>query len=199
MGRIVVTEFVSLDGVMEAPGGGEDYEHQGWTFEVDRGAEGDKFKLDEAFASEALLLGRTTYEGFAAAWPSMEGEFADKFNGMPKYVVSSTLENPTWHNTTVLSGDLAEEISDLKQRVEGVILVAGSATLVQALLAHGLVELRLMVFPVVLGTGKRLFGAVPDKQRLALRESRTVGNGVAILIYEPEPEPEPEAKPEPAS
>jgi dihydrofolate reductase len=189
MGRIVVTEFVSLDGVIEAPGGGEDFEHAGWTFEFDRGAEGDRFKIDELYEAEAQLLGRVTYDGFAAAWPNMQdtGGFGERMNGMPKYVVSSTLENPTWNNTTVLSGDLAQEISDLKQRVEGVILVAGSATLVQALLAHGLVdELRLMVFPVVLGTGKRLFGAVPDKQRLALRESRTVGNGIAILIYEPE-------------
>ena len=106
MGRIVITEFVSLDGVMEAPGGGEDYEHAGWTFEIDRGAEGDKFKLDETFASEALLLGRVTYEGFAAAWPSVENEFADKFNSMPKYVVSSTLQTAEWNNSTVLSGDV---------------------------------------------------------------------------------------------
>src|SRR5665811_1290521 len=114
MGEIVVTELVSLDGVTEAPGGGESYKHQGWTFEVDRGADGDKFKLDETLEAEALLLGRTTYEGFAAAWPSMEGEFADKFNGMPKYVVSSTLKDPSWNNTTVLDGELVEAITQLK-------------------------------------------------------------------------------------
>src|SRR6202000_2428613 len=158
MGKIVATEFVSLDGVIEAPGGGESYKHQGWTFEIDRGPEGDKFKLDEALASEALLLGRTTYEGFAAAWPSMEGEFADKFNGMPKYVVSTTLSEPSWNNTTVLGGKLADEIAQLRDSLDGEITVHGSAQLVQGLLEHGLLdELRLMVFPVVLGSGKRLF------------------------------------------
>ncbi len=186
MGRIVVTEFVSLDGVMEAPGGGEDYEHAGWTFEIPRGEEGDKFKLDEAFASEALLLGRVTYEGFAAAWPSMEGSFADKFNGMPKYVVSSTLESPTWNNSTVLGGDLVQEISKLRERSEGDVVVHGSAQLVQALIEHELVdELRLTVFPVVLGKGKRLFGATSDKRRFQLSDSKVVGEGVTILIYKP--------------
>ncbi|MEA2335281.1 MAG: hypothetical protein QOG40_1771, partial [Solirubrobacteraceae bacterium] len=145
MGKIVVTEFVSLDGVMEAPGGGEEYEHQGWTFEVDRGAEGDMFKLDEAMSAEALLLGRRTYEGFAAAWPSMEGEFADKFNGMPKYVVSSTLSEPQWNNSTVLAGDAAEEVAKLKETLDGEITVHGSAQLAQSLIEHDLVdELRLM-------------------------------------------------------
>src|SRR6478672_9167396 len=157
MGRIVITEFVSLDGVMEAPGGGEDYEHAGWTFEINRGAEGDKFKLDEAFASEALLLGRVTYEGFAAAWPSREGEFADKFNNMPKYVVSSTLSEPEWNNTHVLADDLAAEVNRLKGEIDGDILVNGSVQLVNALADAGLIdELRLMVFPLVLGKGKRL-------------------------------------------
>ena len=186
MGRIVITEFVSLDGVMEAPGGGENYEHAGWTFEIDRGAEGDEFKLDEAFAADALLLGRVTYEGFAAAWPSVEGEFADKFNTMPKYVVSSTLEKPEWNNSTVLKGDIAEEVSRLKQAHDGDIVVHGSARLAQTLIEHDLVdELRLMVFPVVLGSGKRLFGDTSDKKRLRLTDSRTVGDGIAILIYEP--------------
>jgi dihydrofolate reductase len=186
MGSIVITEFVSLDGVMEAPGGGEDYRHGGWTFEIDRGAEGDKFKLDEALNADALLLGRVTYEGFAAAWPSREGEFADKFNTMPKYVVSSTLQNPDWNNSTVLDGDLAQEIAKLKQEQDGDIVVHGSARLVQALIEHDLVdELRLMVFPVVLGSGKRLFGDTSDKKRLRLTDSKTVGDGVAILIYEP--------------
>jgi dihydrofolate reductase len=188
MGRIVITEFVSLDGVMEAPGGGEDYEHGGWTFEIDRGAEGDKFKLDEAFASDALLLGRVTYEGFAAAWPKMEGDFADKFNSMPKYVVSSTLEDPSWTNTTVLRGDVAEEVGKLRRELEGEIVVHGSARLAQALVEHDLVdELRLMVFPVVLGSGKRLFGPVSAKKPLRLTDSRTVGDGVSILTYEPVP------------
>jgi len=186
MGRIVVTEFVSLDGVMEAPGGGEDFRHAGWTFEIPRGEEGDKFKLDEAFAAEALLLGRVTYEGFAAAWPSREGEFADKFNTMPKYVVSSTLEGADWNNSTVLDGDVVEEVSKLRQELGGDIVVHGSAQLVQTLLEHDLVdELRLMVFPVVLGTGKRLFGDTSDKKPLRLADSKTVGDGIAILVYEP--------------
>src|SRR5439155_25176635 len=186
MGRIVVTEFVSLDGVMEAPGGGEDYKHAGWTFEIDRGEEGNKFKLDETLGAEALLLGRRTYEGFAAAWPSREGEFAAKFNGMPKYVVSSTLENPEWNNSTVLKGDLVEEVSKLRDTTAGDIYVHGSAQLVQGLVDRDLVdELRLMVFPVVLGSGKRLFGGSSDKKRLRLAESRTVGDGVTILIYQP--------------
>jgi dihydrofolate reductase len=185
MGRIVVTEFVSLDGVMEDPGGAEDFEYGGWSFEFDRGDEGDKFKLDEALESEALLLGRVTYEGFADAWPSRDGEFADKFNSMPKYVISSTLEDPGWNNSTVISGDLAEEVSKLKQELDGEIVVHGSAQLVQALLDRDLVdELRLMVFPVVLGTGKRLFGETSDKKALRLADSKTVGDGVSILVYE---------------
>ena len=168
MGRIVVTEFVSLDGVIEDPGGSEDFKYGGWSFEIDRGEEGDKFKLDEALEADALLLGRRTYEGFAAAWPSRDGEFADKFNNMPKYVVSSTLKDPEWSNSTVLEGDLAEEVSKLRQEVDGDIVVHGSAQLVQALVENGLVdELRLMVFPVVLGAGKRLFGETSDKQRAA--------------------------------
>jgi dihydrofolate reductase len=187
VGRIIVTEFVSLDGVMEAPGGGEDFRHAGWTFQIDRGEEGNKFKLDETLASDALLLGRVTYEGFAAAWPSREGEFADKFNSMPKYVVSSTLQNPEWNNSTVLSGDVAEEVPKLKQEHEGDIVVHGSARLVQTLLEHNLVdELRLMVFPIVLGTGKRLFGETSDKKPLRLVDSRVVGDGVAILVYQPQ-------------
>jgi dihydrofolate reductase len=186
MARIVVTEFVSLDGVMEDPGGGDDFEHGGWTFEIDRGEEGDRFKLDEALEAKALLLGRVTYEGFAAAWPSMGGELADKFNSMPKYVVSSTLEEAEWNNSTVLNGDVLEEVSKLRQGPDGDIVVHGSAQLVQTLVEHDLVdELRLMVFPVVLGTGKRLFGNTSDKRRLRLADSKTVGDGIAILIYEP--------------
>ena len=185
MGRIVVTEFISLDGVMEDPGGAEQFEHGGWTFEIDRGEEGNRFKLDETFASDALLLGRVTYEGFAEAWPSREGEFADKFNTMPKYVVSSTLTEPQWQNTTVLAGDPVDAVSKLKREQDGEIVVHGSARLAQALLEHDLVdELRLMVFPVVLGKGKRLFGETSDKKRLRLVESRSVGDGVVILVYE---------------
>ncbi len=188
MGKIVVTEFVSLDGVMEAPGGGEEYRHGGWTFEIDRGKEGDQFKLDELSEAEAQLLGRRTYEGFAAAWPQMTDEagFAEKMNSMPKYVVSSTLTEADWNNSTVLGGDLVEEVTKLKQEVDGVILLAGSATLVQGLLENDLVdELRLMVFPVVLGSGKRLFGETTDKKPLRLVGSKTVGDGIAILTYEP--------------
>jgi dihydrofolate reductase len=184
MGKIVVTEFVSLDGVMEDPGGAEDFKYGGWTFEIPRGDEGDQFKLDETMASDALLLGRVTYEGFAAAWPSREGEFADKFNNMPKYVVSSKLDKADWNNSTVLKGDLAEEVSKLKEQYDGDIVVHGSAQLAQTLLEQDLVdELRLMVFPVVLGTGKRLFGETSDKKRLQLADSKTVGDGVAILVY----------------
>src|SRR5688500_16282173 len=186
MGRIVVTEFVSLDGVMEAPGGGEPFRHGGWSFEINRGDEGDKFKLEETLASEALLLGRVTYEGFAAAWPAREGEFADKFNTMPKYVVSSTLEAPEWNNSTVLKGEVAAEVAKLKQEQDGDIVVHGSPRLVQTLLENDLVdEVRLMVFPVVLGAGKRLFGETSDKKPLRLVDSKTVGDGVAILTYEP--------------
>lgn len=185
LAQIIVTEFVSLDGVMEAPGGGEDFKHAGWTFEIDRGDEGDKFKLDETMDSSALLLGRVTYEGFAQAWPTREGEFADKLNSMPKYVVSSTLEDPEWNNSTVLKGDVVDEVKKLKQGADGNIVVHGSARLVQTLIEHDLIdELRLMLFPVVLGTGKRLFGETTDKKSLKLVESKTVGGGVAIHIYQ---------------
>ena len=186
MARIVVTEFISLDGVIEDPGGAEDFEHGGWSFEIDRGEDGNSFKLDETMESDALLLGRRTYEGFAEAWPSREGEFADKFNNMPKYVVSSTLGEPDWSNSTVLGGDVVEEVTKLKQDADGMITVHGSAQLVQTLVDNGLVdELRLMVFPVVLGSGKRLFGDTGAKKPLKLTDSKTVGDGVTILVYEP--------------
>jgi dihydrofolate reductase len=185
VGRIVVTEFVSLDGVMEDPGGSENFKHSGWSFEISRGEEGDRFKLDETMASDALLLGRRTYEGFAAAWPSREGEFADRFNSMPKYVVSSTLSDPDWTNSTVLSGDLADEVKRVRDEHDGDVVVHGSAQLVQGLLEKDLVdELRLMVFPVVLGDGKRLFGETSEKKALRLKSTETVGDGVAILVYE---------------
>ena len=183
MGRIVVTEFVSLDGVMEDPGGSENFKHGGWTFEIDRG-EGDTFKLEETMATDALLLGRVTYEGFAGAWPSRDGEFADKFNSMPKHVVSSTLERPEWSNSSVLEGDLATGVAKLKEQYDGDVVVHGSGSLVRALLEDDLVdELRLMVFPVVLGSGMRLFGETAERKRLQLVDTRTVGDGVLILTY----------------
>jgi dihydrofolate reductase len=187
MARIVVTEFVSLDGVMEDPGGAEDYKYGGWTFQIDRG-EGDKFKMDETLDAEALLLGRVTYEGFAAAWPTRDDEFAKKFNSMPKYVVSSTLDKAEWNNSTILSGDVVEEVSKLRRAPGGNIFVHGSRQLAQTLIEHDLVdELRLMVFPVLLGAGKRLFGDTSEKKRLRLTDSKTVGDGVTILVYEPAP------------
>jgi dihydrofolate reductase len=187
MGRIVVTEFVSLDGVMEDPGGAEDYKHGGWSFEISRGDEGDQFKVDETFASDALLLGRRTYEGFAEAWPQRDGEFADKFNDMPKYVVSKTLTEPEWNNSTVLAGDVDEAVAEVRGKHDGDIVVHGSAQLVQSLLERDLVdELRLMVFPTVLGSGRRLFGDTSVPKAFRLVESRPVGpDGVTILIYQP--------------
>jgi dihydrofolate reductase len=186
MGRIVVTEFMSLDGVVEDPGGSEDFKYGGWSFEISRGEEGDQFKIDETLESDALLLGRVTYEGFADAWPSREGEFADKFNSMPKYVVSSTLTEPDWHNTTVLDGDLGEAVSTLREKHDGDVVVHGSTQLVQALLDRDLVdELRLMVYPVVLGAGKRLFGETSAKKPLRLADAKQVGDGVTILTYRP--------------
>jgi dihydrofolate reductase len=186
MARIVVTEFVSLDGVVEDPGGAEDFKYGGWSFEFDRGSEGDEFKLEETRASQALLLGRVTYEGFAEAWPSRDGEFADLFNSMPKYVVSSTLQAPEWTNSTVLEGDLVQEVKKLREGPDGDIVVHGSAQLAQTLVENDLVdELRLMVFPVVLGTGKRLFGDPGEKKTLKLVDSKVVGDGVLILTYQP--------------
>ena len=183
MGRIVVTEFISVDGVIEDPGGSEDFKYGGWSFEFSRGDEGDKFKLEEVMSAEALLLGRTTYEGFAEAWPSREGDFADKFNNMPKYVVSSTISDPEWNNSHVIS---VGDVERIKGEVDGDILVNGSVQLVNALLDAGLVdELRLMVFPVVLGKGKKLF-ADGAKAPLALAELKPVGDeGVSVATYRP--------------
>jgi dihydrofolate reductase len=187
MGKIVVSQFMTVDGVVEDPGGSEKRPRGGWAFRFDRGPEGDTFKLEELRASDALLLGRTTYEGFAEAWPSRTGdEFSDKFNGMPKYVVSSTLSDPDWNNTTVLSGDVATEVAELKERHDGDILVNGSVQLVQALADAGLVdEYRVMVFPTVIGEGKKLFGDLAGATDLKLTKSQTVGDGVQILVYEP--------------
>jgi dihydrofolate reductase len=191
MGKIVVTEFISLDGVIEAPGGGEGYEHAGWSFKFNRGEDGDKFKLDELMAADVQLLGRVTYEGFAQAWPSMRDMdgFGEKMNRMPKYVVSNTLAaaDATWENSTVIRGeDLSGEIARLKEHVAGDILIAGSATLVRSLAQQDLVdEYRLMVFPIVLGSGKRLFdGAV--RTVLRLRDCTPIGpEGIQLLTYEP--------------
>jgi dihydrofolate reductase len=184
MGKIVVTEFISLDGVVEDPGGSEDFKYGGWSFEFSRGEEGDKFKLDEALEAEALLLGRVTYEGFADAWPTRSGEFAHRFNSMPKYVVSSTLEDASWNNSTVIEGDVAKAVRELCDQLDGNIVVHGSVQLVRYLFEHDLVdELRLMVFPVVLGSGKSLFGETTEKKTLELVDSKTVGDGVSIQIY----------------
>jgi dihydrofolate reductase len=185
MGKLVVTELVSIDGIFEDPGGSENYEYGGWTFEYNRGDDGDQFKLDELLAADAHMLGRVTYEGFAAAWPSREGEFADKLNNDPKFVVSTTLENPTWNNTTVISENVPEEIAKIKAATDGTILVAGSGTLVATLFADDLVdELRLMVFPTMLGRGRRLFPDGIDRRKFRLVLARTVGSdGVQIQVY----------------
>jgi dihydrofolate reductase len=186
MARVIVTEFVTLDGVFEDPGGSEGLERGGWAFQFERGEEGDKFKLDETMGSDALLLGRRTFEEFAKHWPSRDGEFADKFNGSTKYVVSSTLTDPesVWSNSQVVSVD---EVARLRDGEGGDIVVHGSGQLARALLERGLVdELRLMVFPVVLGSGKRLFDETSAPRPLRLAESRPVGtDGVVILTYEP--------------
>src|SRR3954451_10914013 len=151
MSKILVSQFVSVDGVVEDPGGSEDWDRGGWAFQYDRGPDGDKFKVDEVMAADALLLGRVTYEGFAEAWPSREGEFADKFNNMQKYVVSTTLEDPEWNNSSVIKDNVAEEIAKLREQPGGDILINGSVQLIQTLTEHVLLdEYRLMVFPVVL-------------------------------------------------
>jgi dihydrofolate reductase len=186
MGKLIVSEFITLDGVVEDPGGAEGFDRGGWAFRFERGADGDRFKLEETLGSAAMLLGRKTYEGFAEAWPSRTDEvgFADKMNSMPKYVVSTTLRNPEWTNSTVLEGDLAEAVTKLKSDVDGDILVAGSVTLSQSLLELGLVdELRLMVFPVLLGAGLRFFAEGSDHP-LQLVESKPAGE-VLLTIYHP--------------
>ena len=184
MGDIVITEFVTLDGVMEDPGGGESFDRGGWAFRFERGEEGDRFKAEELMASDAQLLGRVTYEGFAAAWPAMDqDEFGKRMNSMPKFVVSRTLENPTWANTTVLSGDLAEEVGALKRQFEGDILLAGSARLAQSLLAADLVDrINLMVFPIVLGTGKRLFADGTGSTGFTLTGTQQAGSTAIVTL-----------------
>jgi dihydrofolate reductase len=184
MRKLIVSEFVSLDGVMEAPGGEEGYVHSGWVFDF-MGPEQQQYKLDEVLEAEDLLLGRVTYEGFAAAWPERSGEFADKMNGMPKHVASTTLEQLDWNNSSVIQGDVADAVAALKQKDGGPILVAGSRTLVHTLMRDGLVdEYRLMVFPVVLGSGARWFPEAPDKTVLKLADTRAFASGVVVLTYE---------------
>ena len=191
MGDLVVTEFVSMDGVMQAPGG-EDFKYEGWSFEFDRGEDGNNFKLQEVLDAKAHLLGRVTYESFAGAWPDREDDpdmrdFAVKLGDDPKYVVSSTLKDPEWRNTTVIDGssDVPAEVEKLKQEIDGPILLAGSRRLVHALLENDLVdEIRLMVFPVVLGTGDRVFGEFSEKTTWKLAEANPVGSdGVLTLVY----------------
>jgi dihydrofolate reductase len=186
MAKIVVSQFVSLDGVIEDPGGSEKWERGGWAFKFERGPEGDQFKLDEVMAADALLLGRVTYEGFAEAWPSREGDFADKFNGMRKYVVSTTMDEAEWSNSIVVKPDaLVDTVTKLRQEPGGDVLVNGSAQLVEALRANDLVdEYRLMVFPTVLGGGKRLFAEDGDVSTLRLIDSKPAGECL-ILTYEP--------------
>ncbi len=186
MGRIVVTEYISVDGVVEAPSGTEDFERVGWTDDFSRGPAGEQFKVDETMASDALLLGRVTYDTFAAVWPHVEGDFADKFNTMPKYVVSSTLGNPEWNNTTVLRGDVVEVVKDLKEQHRRDIVVHGSPQLAQTLIEHDLVDaLHLLVYPVIVGAGKRLFAATSVKKNLRLVETKAFNDGVTLLVYEP--------------
>jgi dihydrofolate reductase len=183
--RIVMTEFVSLDGVMEAPGG-EAFKYEGWSFEFERGEEGNQFKLDETLRSDGVLLGRRTYESFAGAWPHRAGPFAEKLNAMPKFVVSTTLTDPEWNNTTVLgSGDATAQVRELKERFDGELQVPGSHRLVQELIESDLVDqVNLMVFPVILGTGKKVFEPKDERRRLRLADSKVVGEGVLVLVYE---------------
>ena len=183
MRELIVSEFVTLDGVMEAPGGEEGHPHTGWVFDF-MGPEQERYKLQEVLDAEALLLGRVTYEGFAEAWPARSGEFADKMNEMPKYVASTTLRNPDWTNSTVLGDGVPEEVAKLKQGEGGPILVAGSRTLVHSLMPHDLIdEYRLMVFPVVLGSGGRLFAESPNKTTLKLAGSQAFDSGVVVQTY----------------
>jgi dihydrofolate reductase len=183
MGRIVVTEFISLDGVIEAPGGDDDLVRGQWSFEFERGDEGNEFKVGESMNADALLLGRKTYEGFAAAWPGRDGEFADHFNTMPKYVVSSTIKDPDWGGTTVLKD--IDEVAKLRDEIDGYVIVHGSGQLARALIEADLVdELRLMVFPVVLGTGQKLFGDTKDSKKFKVTDHRLVGEGVGLQVYE---------------
>ena len=183
MRKLIVTEFVSLDGVMEAPGGEPGHPHSGWTFDY-HDDEQMKYKLDETLEAESLLLGRVTYEGFAEAWPPRSGGFADKMNSMPKHVVSTTLTDPEWNNTTVIDGDVPAEVAKLKEGDGGPIVIAGSRTLVHSLIPTGLIdEYRLMIFPVVIGSGGRVWPESPDKLALDLADTRKYDSGVVVNVY----------------
>jgi dihydrofolate reductase len=185
MGRLIISDNVSLDGVIQDPAGDEGFRHGGWVGRIAALPEVAQVALDEALGAEALLLGRRSYEWLAARWPSRSGALADRLNSLPKYVVSSTLEDPDWNNSTVLKGDVVNEVSKLKHELDGEIVVPASFQLVHTLMEHDLVdELRLKVFPVVLGAGERLFGETSDKKSMRLLDSQTVGDGVAILTYE---------------
>ena len=189
MARIVASENVSLDGVIQDPAGDEGFRHGGWVGLIKDSPELNQLALDEALGAEALLLGRRSYEWFAARWPSRSGELADRLNSLPKYVVSSTLEHPAWNNSTVLSGDVVTEVAKLKQELAGDIVVPGSFQLVHTLMQHDLVdELRLKIFPVVLGAGQRLFGQASDKKPMRLAGTQIVEGGIAYLTYQPIPD-----------
>jgi len=186
MGKIVKSNFVSLDGVVQDPAGNEGFRLGGWVGPLKDRQDLSKLALDEALGAEALLLGRRSYEFLAALWPSRSGELAERLNSLPKYVVSSTLEDPDWNNSTVLKGDVVEEVSKLKQELNGEIVVPASFQLLHTLIEHDLVdELRLMIIPVVLGAGERLFGESSDTKPMRLVDSQTIDNGVAFLTYEP--------------
>jgi dihydrofolate reductase len=188
MGTIRISENVSLDGVIQDPAGDEGFRVGGWVGLIKDSPQLNKLALDEALGAEALLLGRRSYEWFAARWPSRTGELADRLNSLPKYVVSSTLEDPAWNNTTVLKGGPVAEVSKLKQQLKGEILVPASFQLLRTLIEHDLIDkLRLKVFPVVLGAGERLFGETSDKKPMRLLNTQTLGDGVAILTYEAVP------------
>ena len=185
MGRIVISENVSIDGVVHDPAGDEGFRHGGWVGRITDRPEVGKLTLDEALGAEAFLLGRGSYEWFAAKWPSRSGELADRLNSMPKYVVSSTLDDPDWNNSTALKGDVVNQVAKLKQEIDGDIVVPGSFQLLRTLIEHDLVdELRLKIFPVVLGAGERLFGETSDKKPMRLVASQTIDDGVALLTYD---------------
>jgi dihydrofolate reductase len=185
MGKIVVSENVTLDGVIQDPSGDEGFRHGGWVGKVTDYEEAGKVLLDETLGAEAELYGRRTYEFLASRWRSRSGELADRLNDMPKYVVSSSLEDPDWNNTTVLKGDVVHEVSKLKQEIDGEILVPASIQLVRTLIEQDLVdELRLKIFPVALGAGERLFGETNDQKPMRLVDNRVLDDGLAYLTYE---------------
>ena len=186
MGKIIVSDNVSLDGVIEDPAGDEGFTLGGWVGPIKDRPELGRLALDEALGAEALLLGRRSYEWFAARWPSRSGELADRLNSLPKYVVSSTLEEPAWNNSTVLKGDVLNEVAKLKHELKGEIVVPASFQLVHALMEHDLVdELRLKIFPVLLGAGKRLFSETSDKKAMRLVDTQTIEGEVVFFTYEP--------------